>query len=176
MGGGFGWSCEKGKLKKMSLRFERRAGSLRLPSSSSGSGSSGGTGNNSGKNRKQIDQAIREDEYLKTWSYRQCQFACDYLNLMDPPKVRDRERAKLADVFGQQEGSKEVRVGSGSSARSSTISMSSRGSTSTLSSRASTMSSVSSGFSSIGNYYGELLDLGFELELEKVSFELVQAC
>ena len=153
----------------MSLRFERK-GSLRVPNSS----------NNSSGSKLEAQQ--REDDYLKTWSYRQCQFACDYLNLMDPPKVR--ERAKLEEVFenvkvkngaglsskNSSSANAKTAVGGGSSVKNSTISMSSRGSTSTWSSRASTVSSASSGISSIGNYYGELLDLGFELELEKVFF------
>lgn len=52
----------------MSLRFERK-GSLR-------------------KKRDRSDEtnsslASRDRQYFMSWSYRQCQFACDYLNLME---------------------------------------------------------------------------------------------
>ena len=123
----------------MSLRFERK-GSLRIPTN---------------KWKK-----VQEEDYVKSWSYRQCQFACDYLNLMDTPPLQPIldtvtelpplkrcERPKLEIPNGEQAGNGRNSI--------STVSWSSR---------ASTVSTATT--SSIGNYYGDLMDLGFELEMD----------
>ncbi|CAG7829807.1 unnamed protein product [Allacma fusca] len=51
----------------MSLRFDRK-GSIRR----------------SAKRDRSLEAGVEVDkQYFMSWSYRQCQFACDYLNLMD---------------------------------------------------------------------------------------------
>lgn len=64
----------------MSLRFDRKASSKLRASFSCRS-----------RTEKERDDAAGKDmsqkEYLKSWSYRQCQFACDYLNLIEPPAL-----------------------------------------------------------------------------------------
>jgi len=163
-----------GKQLKMSLRFERK-GSLRIPSSL--------------KWKKVKEEASAEEDYVRSWSYRQCQFACDYLNLMDTPPVvqaqknpepgptketgrsQAQQRPKLLNPLKDSRVLGETAMTEATHERSptSTISWSSRGSTTSTTGTGGTESSRSS----ICTYYGGLWDLGLELELdgdETVSF------
>lgn len=65
----------------MSLRFDRKATSKLRASFSVRS-----------RTEKERDEAAEknqsQEEFLKNWSYRQCQFACDYLNLIETPTLK----------------------------------------------------------------------------------------
>lgn len=93
----------------MSLRFDRKASSKLRASFSCRS-----------RTEKERDEAAGKDqsqkEYLKSWSYRQCQFACDYLNLIESPTQAHLVRNLKTELVGKQ--NKEEAAQSSSSASS----------------------------------------------------------
>lgn len=75
----------------MSLHFDRKASS-KLRSSFSC---------RSRTEKERDDRTDPHHQYLKSWSYRQCQFACDYLNLIEPPiQSKHLQKANLNTESG----------------------------------------------------------------------------